>query len=265
MNALNHDSLRTIAPSIFAASPWERMSHRYKMVPTIDVVDALADRGFLPVRAQQSTSRIEGKGAFTKHMIRFRRPEHFDSGNTINVPEVVLVNGHDGSSAYKFMPGIFRKVCMNGLIAWRAEGEQISIRHSGGSDFHEKVIDATYRVLESSEQAIEVASNWSQIELSAPQQMAFATAALELRDNAIIKPVQLLRAKRSEDREDQNGSRDLWRTMNTVQEHLVRGGDRGTGSTGRRATTRPIKSVDADLKTNKALWTLATEMAKIVG
>jgi hypothetical protein len=39
------------------------MSARYRHVPTIEVVDILRDRGFHPVKAVQSRSRIEGKQA----------------------------------------------------------------------------------------------------------------------------------------------------------------------------------------------------------
>lgn len=40
-------------------------------------------------------------------------------------------------------------------------------------------------------------------------------------------------------------------------------GETMDGSTGRRATTRPVTGVDGDVKTNKALWRLAEEMAKL--
>src|SRR5262249_24374538 len=114
---LDDDQLRRRAPSIFAASRWERMSGRYRMVPTIDVVGMLRDRGFLPVRADQSRSSIPGKGDFTRHMIRFRHAE-FVSPLTVGaeVPELVLVNSHDGTSAYKFLAGIFRLICRNGMV-----------------------------------------------------------------------------------------------------------------------------------------------------
>ncbi len=35
-------------------------------------------------------------------------------------------------------------------------------------------------------------------------------------------------------------------------------------STGRRMTTKPIKAIDADVKTNRALWVLAERMAELV-
>ena len=89
---LDDDRLRRAAPSVFAASPWEGMSHRYRMVPTIEVVGMLRDRGFLPVRAEQSRTRIPGKGDFTRHMLRFRHADHLSPlAVGAEVPELVLV------------------------------------------------------------------------------------------------------------------------------------------------------------------------------
>jgi Domain of unknown function (DUF932) len=268
MNALTHADLRSAAPCIFATSPWRGVSRRYRMVPTIDVVNLLGDQGFVPVRAQQSTCRLEGKAEFTKHMIRFRRNTLADReavGVGGELPELVLVNAHDGSTTYNFLRGVFRVLCLNGLVSNDTENEEekISVRHAGGSDFSGRVIDATYRVMEQSERAIATANTWKQIELGEPQQIAFATAALTLKDDPAIRPGQLLVARRTEDQQSPDGTRDLWRTMNVVQEHLVRGGDRGYSASGRRTRTRAIKSVDSDLRTNKALWTLATEMARL--
>ncbi len=265
MNALTHDQLRQYAPSIFASSPWEKMSSRYRMVPTIEVVGMLADQGFLPVRAQQSSTRIEGKGAFTRHMIRFRQPGVVATRLGDEIPELVLVNSHDGTSGYQFNAGVFRLVCLNGMVVQSADHGSISVRHTGQADFQSKIIDATFKILETSTDVMKNVEAWKQVSLSRPQQEAFAAAAIEIRDGIEIQPRQLLAPKRRDDQPNPDGSRDLWKTMNTVQEHLLRGGDRGTGSTGRRATTRPIKSVDADVKTNKALWRLTEEMAKLVG
>lgn len=96
--------LRSSASSIFADEAWTKMSKRYKFIPTIQVVDWLRQEGFLPVRAAQGRTRIEGKKAFTKHMVRFRRKEDLDTpldrvGREF--PEVTLVNSHDGTSSYQ--------------------------------------------------------------------------------------------------------------------------------------------------------------------
>src|SRR5262249_39803793 len=109
---LDDDQLRRRVPSVFATAPWGGMSGRYRMVPTIDVVGMLRDRGFLPVRAEQSRTLVPGKGEFTRHMIRFRSADLMAPlAAGAEIPELVLVNAHDGTSAYKFLAGIFRLVC----------------------------------------------------------------------------------------------------------------------------------------------------------
>ncbi len=89
---LDDDQLRRAAPSVFAVNPWDRMSGRYRMVPTIEVVGMLRDKGFLPVRAEQSRTRVAGKGEFTRHMLRFRHADHLSPlAVGAEVPELVMV------------------------------------------------------------------------------------------------------------------------------------------------------------------------------
>ena len=236
------------------------MSGRYRMVPTIEVVGMLRDKGFSPVRAEQSRTRIPGKGDFTRHMLRFRHADHLSPlAVGAEVPELVLVNSHDGTSAYKFLAGIFRLVCSNGMVVQSSDHGSISVRHSGGSDFRDRVIDATFRIMDDAPRTLAKIDAWKQIELTPPQREAFAAAALELKDNRAVTPAQLLTPRRAEDRKA-----DLWTTASVVQEHVLRGGDRGRAATGRRTTTRPVKSVGEDVRLNRALWTLAERLGQLV-
>jgi hypothetical protein len=265
---LTREQMQYQAPSIFATSPWHTMSNRYKYVPTIEVVDMLADRGFRPVRVMQSKSRIEGKSDFTRHLIRFRHEAHLNTFDQLHVgdefPELVLTNSHDGTSCYCFDLGLFRLVCSNGAVVASSDLESIKIRHKGGNDFEHQVIDAPYRLMDESPKIVDTVSTWKQIPLTPAKQLALAAAALELRESdALINPAGLLAARRYEDKPDQNGNRSLWTTFNVLQESMIRGGVRGRSQSGRRMTTRAIKGVDADLRTNRALWRLAEEMAKL--
>ena len=63
------------------------------------------------------------------------------------------------------------------------------------------------------------------------------------------------------DKEEKN---NLWGVFNMVQENLINGGVHGRSASGRRTTTRGVKSVTEDLRLNKALWTLAAEMRGIL-
>src|SRR5215468_8800558 len=69
---LTNDQLMRFAPSVFATKPWQEMSARYSFIPTISIIEKMRNEGFVPFHAQQAVTRIEGKGEFTKHMVRFR-------------------------------------------------------------------------------------------------------------------------------------------------------------------------------------------------
>lgn len=261
---LTNDDLRSIAPSIFASSPWERMSSKYRFAPTSEVIDILRDRGFQPVRAMQGRTRIEGKGDFTKHMIRLRHQDYMQPLQVNQeIPELVLMNSHDGTSAYNFQSGLFRIACLNGLVVASADYGGIKVRHSGADDFASRVLDATYEIIEETPVIMAKVDEWKGIPLTPPQQTAFAEAAIELRGQNVT-PKALLAPRRREDAPAPDGTRDLWRTLNTAQEALIKGGVRGTATTGRRMTTRPIASVSEDIRTNRALWVLASKMAELV-
>jgi hypothetical protein len=55
--------------------------------------------------------------------------------------------------------------------------------------------------------------------------------------------------------------------MNRVQENVIRGGIRTYGQNAqgrfRRSSTREVRGIDQDVKLNKAIWTLAEQMAAL--
>lgn len=251
-------------PSVFATQPWHEVSAAYKFIPTIEVVEMLRDSGFSLVWASQSHSRIEGKGDFTKHLLRFRHQDYI-----INPPsecsEIVVANAHDRTGAYKFINGIFRMVCGNGMIATSESFGSVSVRHSGSSDFHARVKDATLQVLENAPKALETVNAWKQISLPAPAQHAYATAVTELLDTPNIDTDRMLSSRRREDWKDADGNRSLWTTLNVVQEAVIKGGVSARSESGRRTKTRAVKAVDKNVKLNSALWKLTEAMAKLAG
>jgi len=261
--AMTNDQLRAAAPSIFAAQPWHAMSDRYTFIPTSAVVDRMRAEGFQPVAATQSRTRIEGKGDFTKHVIRFRdmRAGSAPATRALGViyPELVLTNSHDGGSAYKLDAGLFRLVCTNGMVVSDGEFSQINVRHSGSAD---GIIEASYEVVEQFPKVIDSAANFQALRLTAPEQRAYASAALALRYDEGTAPVsadQVMRARRTEDSDS-----TLWNTFNRAQENLVGGGLHGRNAeTRRHVTTRPVNGISENTRLNKALWTLTQEMAKL--
>ncbi|MBA4067182.1 MAG: DUF945 domain-containing protein [Isosphaera sp.] len=254
----NNEIVRT-APSVFAPRPWQAVSVKYAFVPTIEVVDMLRAEGFGVVRVAQSGTRIEGKAPFTQHMVRLRHQSYLAPGVRDEVPEIVLVNSHDGNCSYRFMAGIFRLVCSNGLIVRSADFGRLTVRHVGGEDFYKQVVRVSRQLAEQTPAIMGRIGRWRGIELTRPQQEAFAAAAMELRPSTSLEPGQLLTHRRVADDKP-----DLWTVTNRVQESLIRGGLHTRTASGRRTITRPIKSVDGDVRLNQALWTLAERMEALV-
>ena len=201
---------------------------------------------------------------FAKHMIRLRRDLQGLRQVGDSVPEVVLLNSHDGTSSYQLMMGWFRLVCLNGMVvADNSKGSNgIKVGHRG--DIMGEVIEASYTVVNEAENTIPLIEDMTRLQLTHTEQIAFANAARELRidDEAEIKPETIIRPRRQADIGD-----DLWRTFNRAQENLVRGGisydTRDANGHKVHRHVREAKSIDSNIKLNRALWTLAEEMRKI--
>jgi len=270
---LNLDQLRHIAPSAFAGHKHESRSDKYVHIPTVNIIEGMVKAGFYPYKAMQSHTRIADRQDFTKHLIRFREANaDMVVGDTF--PEVILINSHDGSSAYQLMAGFFRLVCSNGLIVADSMQDALKIPHKG--NIIQEVIDGSNRIVNGAHRSIEAITRWSQLALTSGEQDAFAEAARTVRfmeDGEVSTPItaaQLLAPRRDADRDALPGmvdyrrpAHDLWHTLNVVQENVIKGGLRGRRANNTRMTTRAIGSIDADVKLNKALWTLAERMEEL--
>lgn len=252
-NPLNDEELHRFVPSIYADHADEQVSERYRFVPTINIVKGLIGEGWWPVRASQSSSRKENGEMVAKHMLRFRQESDNASRVGDTFPEIVLVNSHNRSSAVHLHAGIFRLICLNGCVVDDGLIAHVSRRHTG--TVVEEVIEGVYEILDSLPKAVDEIDRFKAIELMPEEQRAFADSAALIRwtDPEIAETVDLNLARRHEDRKP-----DLWSSFNRVQENIIRGGVRVKG---RRA--KAVRSVDSDVRINKALWALADKMAEL--
>lgn len=255
---LPESTMREVAPSIFADAAHNSRSERYTYLPTIQVLRGLQREGFEPFMVGQSRSRIEGKSEFTKHMIRMRHVSQARQGQEAN--EIILVNSHDGTSSYQMLAGVFRFVCMNGMVCGDIV-EDVRIKHKG--NVQGDVIDAAFRVVDNFERVAESVDGMKQVRLDTGEQRVFANAAAMLRFGAdenglLVAPVEyeaLLDARRAADQ-----GNSLWTTFQRVQENAVRGGLHGRTANGRQTTTREVQGIDRNVSLNRALWSLAEGM-----
>lgn len=256
---LSEAQMQAVAPSIFAIDKHASRSPRYTYIPTIEVLRALAREGFAPYMVAQCRTRDESHREFTKHLVRLRHAE-VRVGREAN--ELILLNSHNGTSSYQMLAGVFRFVCKNGLITGRIT-ENLRAPHTGA--VVDRVIEGAYRVLEDFDTVDASRHAMQALSLAPEQQQAFARAALSLRYEtseggpaAPITEAQVNAPRRAED-----SGNDLWSTLNRVQENLVRGGLAGRSARGRRQRTRALTGIDADVRLNRALWTLAEEMRRL--
>lgn len=257
-NFLTNDQIIAKAPSIAATRPQNDVSDLYTFVPTITVVNLLAQEGWFPVSAEEIKVRVNHRQGFQKHMIKFEN-DTVKLSNDESI-QAILVNSHDRSCAFNFFTGVFRFVCSNGMVLGDTF-EKISVKHINHDP--QEIIEASYEILDNAPAVAENIEAMKALPLNNGEKHAFAKAAHELvyddADTAPFKPERLLWTRRGEDNKG-----DLWHTFNTTQENIMKGGIRGISKNRkRRIKTKPVKSIDRNLKLNKALWTLAEEMKKL--
>ncbi|MGK2484914.1 DUF932 domain-containing protein [Escherichia coli] len=252
---LTDDELMQFVPSVFSGDKHESRSERYTYIPTINIINKLRDEGFQPFFACQSRVRDLGRREYSKHMLRLRREGHI---NGQEVPEIILLNSHDGSSSYQMIPGIFRFVCTNGLVCGNNFGE-IRVPHKG--DIVGQVIEGAYEVLGVFDKVTDNMEAMKEIHLNSDEQHLFGRAALMVRyedeNKTPVTPEQIITPRRREDKQN-----DLWTTWQRAQENMIKGGLSGRSASGKNTRTRAITGIDGDIRINKALWVIAEQSRK---
>lgn len=262
---LSDAEILSSVPSVFATEAHESRSARFAPIATIDVLNGLRKEGFEAVQAAQSRTRDASRREFTKHMLRLRH----QSSKIENVGdesfEIVLINANDGTSAYKMVPGVFRLVCLNGLMV--GEGyDEVKVRHSGNAIAD--VIEGAYRVLGEAPRVTEQIGEFKGITLNRDERAAFAEAAHILRfPNQEERAAPVAAGRLLEPRRSADVTSTLWNTFNVAQENIIRGGQRGRvyddNGRSRRASSRAVNGIDQASALNRALWTLTERMAQI--
>jgi Domain of unknown function (DUF932). len=256
---LTLEQIKSVAPAVFASGPHESRGPRYAYVPTIAPLQTLLDSGWHVYEAAQQRARAADRDPYTKHMLRMRKESL--TKHTDGVPEVILINGHDGSASYRLIAGYFRFVCCNGLMV----GSHISsftVRHTVGPQTSDEVLRAGEKTItEKFPAMMEQMEKWRKITLSDAAAYSLAKTAVQLRYGDTVppfKPAELLLVRRDADR-----APTLWNTLNRIQENIMGGGwETRSAMFGRKSTVRPVERVSAVAKINGGLWDAAFQLAE---
>jgi len=254
------------APAALATTAAESVSERYLVIPNHQIIEGFEDNGFVLHSASQQRARTEEGRQFGKHRLVFRQrdvqPQECVLGMII--PQYALTNSHNGRSSLQLDLSAERQVCLNGLTVSEG-GQAVRFPHRGNGHTLDDILRDVGLMVQDFPRVIGKMRLMRERALTAGERKEFGRRALELRFEANedgeypVTADQVLRPRRYED-----GRSDVWSTFNVLQENLIKGGLSARTVTPRgvkRASTRKVTGLDADLKINRGLWALAEEFA----
>jgi len=266
---MTKDEIRQKAPYIFAESPTNPgVSSRYVFASTETIIDDMAKLGWDVVDCKQQRANKRSK-VRSFHMVAFQNKNVFitrtlaDGTEAVDCfPRIILTNSHDGFNSFKFMVGIFRLVCSNGLVVATETFANVAIRHINYT-FDELRSIVAKAILNVSDN-IAVMNEMEKTTLTQEQKHALANEAMRIRNGEDEKPVNLseddlediLAPVREEDKGD-----DLWTVFNLLQEKIIKGNFKTVSEKSKKLRkARPITGVARDIEINQALFKYASEM-----
>jgi hypothetical protein len=246
------------------------VSDKYIQANTATVIEDLGKLGWYPTDAKQCRPKKGSSGIRSFHMISFQNPNvkickpvTDADGNTSEIvdsyPRIILTNSHDGFNSFKFMVGLFRLICSNGLVLCSDQFANLSIRHMN-YDFE------TLRVMVNDivENVPHVVCTMNQMKntfLNENDMKELATSVVKIRKELdenqqfdidedtimdILNPVR-----------DEDTGNDLWTIFNVCQEKMIKGGFQASGKNNKMRKQRSITSIKKDIDYNQQLWNLA--------
>lgn len=255
---LTNQELLAQAPALFTEEPHYNTSDKYHFIKSIDVVNEIKANNWYPVSVSEANVRDENKEGYQQHLVRFR---HFDDllHPQENAVELLLFNSHDRSKSFSISAGIYRFVCANGLVIADSIFKSYKIKHLGARA--NDVANAVSNITDIKPKLMQKIHILESIELSQLEKESFARSAIPLRfeKHLELDYKDILVPHRDEDTKD-----DLYTTLNVIQENLLRGNISGVNNiTGRRFTSKEIKSISKDVEVNQGLWDIAERIASI--
>jgi hypothetical protein len=242
-------------PAVIATQPASKMSARYSFLPTMDVVNDIASLGWNPVAVVGARTNNES----SRHVVRFQPSGELGEAlaKHQSIPELVLVNSHNGTTSFKVLAGIFRLICSNGLVITEKQFAAISMKHMNYTIDEAVNMIGTYT--KRLPNLVEGVDRMSSKQLTLEARMEFAKKVYAVREDidaeneSRIPLEHMLRPIRREDRET-----DLWTTYNLLQEKAIRGGYyRFNSLKNKYAKARAVTSVSEMVRVNTEIHALA--------
>lgn len=266
-NFLSKEQVKSMCPMAFKTTPTNpNVSNRYVHANTEVVIDDLAKLGWYPVEAKQCRTKRNSSGVRSYHAIVFQNPDvkvvnkHDDGTEEVDAfPRLILTNSHDGFNSFKFMVGLFRLVCSNGLVVSTENFVNTSIKHINYT--FEALREIVVESLEKVPTIIMTMNKMKNRQLTEDEQKELAYEVVKIRknldDNVDKKRIgvdePMLLDILTPIRPDDFGT-DLWTIFNVCQEKMMKGGYYSSTKTNRKMKQRSITSIKKNLEFNQRLW-----------
>lgn len=270
---LTKEELQKQCPMAFKELPTNpNVSGRYVQANTATVIDDLAKLGWYPVEAKQCRNKKNSSGIRSFHMVAFQNPDikitkTNDDGSSVvdTYPRIILTNSHDGFNSFKFMLGLFRLVCSNGLVVCDNQMVNMSIRHMNYTFEELRMVVKT--AIEEVPNIVNTMNEMRNIQLTDEQKQELAIEVIKIRKGieenetyAVEQDVveDILTPVREEDK-----SNDLWTIFNICQEKLIKGGFFNKTNKNKLRKVKSITSIKKDMEYNQRLWLTASRYLKV--
>ena len=263
-NFMSIEDVKRACPAAFKDSPTNpKVSDKYVQANTATVISDLEKLGWYPVQAKQCRMKKNSSGIRSFHLIAFQNPDIYiekpdkNGGSTIDAyPRIILTNSHDGFNSFKFMAGLFRLVCSNGLVVGSDEFVDLAIRHINYN--FDTLRDVVKTAIDNIPNIVCKMNEMKKTILSEDEKKEIATSVVKIRKNipedekfSIDEDTirEILMPQRKEDKGD-----DLWSVFNVCQEKMIKGGYSAIGSNNKARKQRGITSIKRDVDCNQKLW-----------
>lgn len=245
------------------------LSHVYKHVNTLDVHRVLQDHGFVEKSYNQNKVRKAEKEGFQKHLSLFHRPEMQDGehGNF----NVMLINGHDGTTAIQLHVGYFRLLCENQLV-----NSELGFKVNHKGDVLERLNQRVPMLMKDYEDFRALKERMETRNFSADAQRELLIEAIRIREldgmeieNESVKGQVIEYNLKAMDYTRRHGDRgdNAWHVLNRVQENVIKGTRWDVATTTKAGAInyrklRGVTHMDRVLRYNKQLTAKAIELLR---
>jgi hypothetical protein len=253
---LNDAQIRSAAPAVFAEAPAPFMSSEYGFVKTSEALTLLRGEGYEVVRALQDHARRRDPNV-VRHALTLRHTDNLLDPAQVGglVPQILLINSHNGRTRLSMRAGFYRYICSNGLVVGN-DMAYVAVRHT--HSLASQIIDQIKQIAQVQNKVLGLIDRWQNTTLTDSQAHDFARAAAVVRFGEQAAKGYLTDDILSVRRPEDDGN-TLWQVFNRIQENTTQAGLHGRSANGRVIAARTLTGITQNTAYNEALWSMAEE------